>query len=73
MLNLGGGTQPPEETHRILEYAVEHNLVVELSYMPLAAHRAQAGRATQAPTGFRVSRCWSTPSRRRFAPANWQT
>ncbi|OQA37675.1 MAG: hypothetical protein BWY56_00757 [Acidobacteria bacterium ADurb.Bin340] len=46
MLNLGGGTQPTEETHRILEYAVEHNLVVELSYMPLAAHRAQARRVT---------------------------
>jgi len=46
MLNLAGGAQATEETHRILEYAVEHNLVVELSYMPLAAHRAQARRVT---------------------------
>jgi len=46
MLNLGGGTQPSEETHRILEYAVEHHLMVELSYMPLAAHRAQVRRVT---------------------------
>jgi hypothetical protein len=38
--------QAQEETQRILEYASEHNLTAEITYMPLAAHRAQARRVT---------------------------
>lgn len=46
MLHLGGGTQAAEETHRILEYAAGYNLMVELTYMPLAAHRTQLRKVT---------------------------
>jgi hypothetical protein len=46
MLHLGGVDQATEETQRILEYAASYNLMVELSYMPLAAHRAQLRRVT---------------------------
>ena len=38
--------QAQEETQRILEFAGEHNLTAEITYMPLAAHRAQARRVT---------------------------
>ncbi|MBK8792659.1 MAG: helicase-associated domain-containing protein [Holophaga sp.] len=46
MLNLGGGPQAQEETQRILEYGASYNLVAELTYMPLAAHRSQQRRVT---------------------------
>jgi predicted DNA-binding transcriptional regulator YafY len=50
MLHLGGGqsavSQAQEETHRILEYAGAHTLMVELTYLPLAAHRTQLRRVT---------------------------
>ena len=46
MLHLGSGAQAAEETHRILEYAACYNLMVELTYMPLAAHRAQLRKVT---------------------------
>jgi len=46
MLHLGGGAQAADETQRILEYASRFNLITELSYMPLAAHRAQLRRVT---------------------------
>lgn len=46
MLHLGGGAQAAEETQRILEYAASYNLIVELTYMPLAAHRAQLRKVT---------------------------
>jgi len=46
MLNSEGGLQAIEETQRILEYASEHNLIAEITYMPLAAHRAQIRRVT---------------------------
>ncbi len=46
MLNLGGGPQATEETQRILEYGVTYNLMAELTYMPLAAHRSQLRRVT---------------------------
>lgn len=46
MLHLGGGEQAEEETHRIMEYAASYNLMVELAYMPLAAHRSQQRRVT---------------------------
>lgn len=46
MLNLGGGPQAQEETHRILEYGASYNLMAELTYMPLAAHRSQLRRVT---------------------------
>ncbi len=46
MLHVGGADQATEETQRILEYAASYNLMVELSYMPLAAHRAQLRRVT---------------------------
>jgi len=46
MLNLGGGPQAQEETQRILEYAASYNLMAELTYMPLAAHRSQQRRVT---------------------------
>jgi len=46
MLHLGTGAQAAEETRRILEYAACYNLMVELTYMPLAAHRAQLRKVT---------------------------
>jgi hypothetical protein len=46
MLHLGTGAQAAEETQRILEYAACYNLMVELTYMPLAAHRAQLRKVT---------------------------
>ncbi len=46
MLHLGGGAQAAEETQRILEYAACYNLMVELTYMPLAAHRTQLRKVT---------------------------
>ena len=46
MLHLGGGAQAAEETQRILEYAASYNLIVELTYLPLAAHRAQQRKVT---------------------------
>ena len=46
MLHLGGGAQAAEETQRILEYAATYNLMVELTYMPLAAHRSQLRKVT---------------------------
>jgi len=45
MLNLGGGQQA-EETQRILEYAIGYTLMVDLTYLPLAAHRSQLRRVT---------------------------
>ena len=46
MLHLGSGAQAAEETQRILEYAASYNLIVELTYLPLAAHRAQLRKVT---------------------------
>jgi hypothetical protein len=46
MLHLGSGNQAAEETQRILEYAATYNLIVEMTYMPLAAHRAQLRKVT---------------------------
>ena len=46
MLHMGGGAQATEETTRILEYAASYNLMVELTYLPLAAHRAQLRKVT---------------------------
>ncbi|MCE1229487.1 MAG: helicase-associated domain-containing protein [Firmicutes bacterium] len=46
MLNQGGGSQGQEETQRILEYAVSYNLMAEITYIPLAAHRSQQRRVT---------------------------
>ena len=46
MLHLGGGAQAAEETTRILEYATSYNLMVELTYLPLAAHRSQVRKVT---------------------------
>ena len=46
MLHLGGGAQAAEETTRILEYAASYNLMVELTYLPLAAHRTQSRKVT---------------------------
>lgn len=46
MLHTEEGTQAVEETQRILEFAGEQNLTAEITYMPLAAHRAQARRVT---------------------------
>jgi hypothetical protein len=46
MLHLGAGVQAAEETQRILEYAASYNLMVELTYLPLAAHRAQLRKVT---------------------------
>jgi hypothetical protein len=46
MLHMGAGNQAAEETQRILEYAAGFSLVVELTYMPLAAHRSQVRRVT---------------------------
>jgi predicted DNA-binding transcriptional regulator YafY len=50
MLHMGSGAQAAEETQRILEYAASYNLIVELTYLPLAAHRAQLRKVT--PTGI---------------------
>jgi predicted DNA-binding transcriptional regulator YafY len=36
--------QALEETQRILEFAIEQNLTAEITYLPMAAHRAQARR-----------------------------
>jgi predicted DNA-binding transcriptional regulator YafY len=38
--------QAQEETRRILEFAGKQNLTAEITYLPLAAHRAQARRVT---------------------------
>ncbi len=46
MLHLGGGNQAAEEMQLILEYAAGHNLMVELTYLPPAAHRTQLRRVT---------------------------
>lgn len=46
MLHLGMGAQAAEETQRILEYAASYNLMVELTYLPLAAHRPQLRKVT---------------------------
>ncbi|HJU83569.1 MAG TPA: helicase-associated domain-containing protein [Holophagaceae bacterium] len=50
MLHLGGPmkneAQPEEETRGILEYAASHTLIVELTYLPPAAHRTQLRRVT---------------------------
>jgi hypothetical protein len=46
MLHPEGGPQAIEETQRILEYASEQNLTAEITYMPLAVHRAQLRRVT---------------------------
>ena len=46
MLHLGGGAQAADETQRILEYASRFNLITEITYMPLAAHRSQLRRVT---------------------------
>ncbi len=41
MLHLSGDQQPVEETRGILDYATMHNLAVEITYLPPAAHRTQ--------------------------------
>lgn len=46
MLHMGMGAQAAEETTRILEYAASYNLMVELTYLPLAAHRPQLRKVT---------------------------
>ncbi len=46
MLHIGGGMQAQEETQRILEYAAGYHLMVEITYLPLAAHRSQLRRVT---------------------------
>ncbi|HJW09030.1 MAG TPA: helicase-associated domain-containing protein [Holophagaceae bacterium] len=50
MLHLGSPakteSQPEEETRGILEYAAGHTLIVELTYLPPAAHRTQLRRVT---------------------------
>lgn len=46
MLHTSGSAQAAEETHRILEYAASFNLMAEIAYMPLAAHRSQLRRVT---------------------------
>jgi hypothetical protein len=46
MLHMGMGAQAAEETQRILEYAASYNLMVELTYLPLAAHRPQLRKVT---------------------------
>ena len=48
MLHLGakGEQQPEDETKGILEYAASHTLMVELTYLPPAAHRTQLRRVT---------------------------
>ena len=44
MLHLSGDQQPVEETRGILDYATTHNLAVEVTYLPPAAHRTQLRR-----------------------------
>jgi hypothetical protein len=46
MLHLGGEDQLSEEVQRILEYAAGHTLMVELTYLPPAAHRTQLRRVS---------------------------
>ena len=46
MLHLEGGDQAAGEMQLILEYAASHNLMVELTYLPPAAHRTQLRRVT---------------------------
>jgi len=46
MLHPEGGSQAQEELQRILEYASEHDLAVEITYMPVAGERAQERRVT---------------------------
>jgi hypothetical protein len=48
MLHMGakGEQQPEDETKGILDYAASHTLIVELAYLPPAAHRAQLRRVT---------------------------
>ena len=46
MLHLGGEDQLAEEVQRILEYASGHTLMVELTYLPPAAHRTQLRRVS---------------------------
>ncbi|WP_243334733.1 helicase-associated domain-containing protein [Mesoterricola sediminis] len=46
MLHMGMGAQAAEETQRIIEYAASYNLMVELTYLPLAAHRPQLRKVT---------------------------
>jgi len=46
MLHPEGGSQAMEELQRILEYAGEHDLTVEITYMPVANERAQERRVT---------------------------
>ena len=46
MLHLGGGNQAAEEMRLILDYAAGRNLMVELTYLPPAAHRTQLRRVT---------------------------
>lgn len=46
MLHSTEGSQGAEEAQKILEYAASFTLMVELSYLPLAAHRAQLRRVT---------------------------
>jgi hypothetical protein len=46
MMHPEGGEQAQEELQRILEYAGEHGLTVEITYMPVAGERAQERRVT---------------------------
>jgi Helicase conserved C-terminal domain len=46
MLHTGAGPQGAEQTIHILQYAAANNLMVEMSYMPVAAHRAQLRKVT---------------------------
>jgi hypothetical protein len=46
MLHLGGEDQLAEEVQRILDYAAGHTLMVELTYLPPAAHRTQLRRVS---------------------------
>ena len=46
MLHLSGEDQLAEEVQRILEYAAGHTLMVELTYLPPAAHRTQLRRVS---------------------------
>jgi hypothetical protein len=46
MLHPEGGSQAQEEQQRIMEYASEHGLAVEITYMPVAGERAQERRVT---------------------------
>lgn len=46
MLHLLGEQQPLEETRGILDYAISHQLAVEITYLPPAAHRTQLRRVS---------------------------